>query len=191
MRTRSIAQAGVIAAVYAALTLIVLQLPFQLGWGIVQFRPSEAVTVLALLTPAAIPGLAIGAALANAFNLTQAGPAALLDVIFGGLATLLGALWTWRFRRRTALALAGPVVANALIVPAYLPLMLSAMGISGVPFLGIGPDTAWPVVYLAGVATIGIGEAVVVYGLGWPLVTALRKMGLERLLGILEEADTD
>lgn len=186
MRTRSIAQAGVIAAVYAALTLIVLQLPFQLGWGIVQFRPSEAVTVLALLTPAAIPGLAIGAALANAFNLTQAGPAALLDVIFGGLATLLGAFWTWRFRRRTALALAGPVVANALIVPAYLPLMLSAMGISGVPFLGIGPDTAWPVVYLAGVATIGIGEAVVVYGLGWPLVTALRRMGLERLLGIPE-----
>jgi uncharacterized membrane protein len=190
MRTRSIAQAGVLAAVYTALTLVVLQLPFQMGWGFVQFRPSEAVTVLALFTPAAVPGLALGAALANAFNLTQAGPAALLDVVFGGLATWLGAWWTWRFRTRTALALAGPVVANALIVPAYLPLMLSAMGISGVPFLGIGADTAWPVVYLAGVVTIGIGEAIVVYGLGWPLVAALRRLGLHRLLDTPDAADT-
>jgi uncharacterized membrane protein len=190
MRTRLIAHAGVIAAVYAALTLVTLQLPFQMGWGFVQFRPSEAVTVLALFTPAALPGLALGAALANAFNLTSAGPAALLDVVFGSMATLLGAWWTWRFRHRTALALAGPVVTNALIVPAYLPLMLSAMGISGVPFLGIGPDTAWPIVYLAGVVTIGIGEAVVVYGLGWPLVTTLRKLGLDRLLDTQNRADT-
>jgi uncharacterized membrane protein len=190
MRTRLIAHAGVIAAVYAALTLVTLQLPFQMGWGFVQFRPSEAVTVLALFTPAALPGLALGAALANAFNLTSAGPAALLDVVFGGLATLLGAWWTWRFRSRTALALAGPVVTNALIVPAYLPLMLSAMGISGVPFLGIGPDTAWPIVYLAGVVTIGIGEAIVVYGLGWPLATTLRKLGLDRLLDTQNRADT-
>lgn len=191
MRTRTIAQAGVIAAVYAALTLVVLQLPGQLGWGLVQFRPSEAVTVLALFTPAAIPGLAIGTALANLFNLASAGPAALLDVVFGSLGTLLGAWWTWRFRRRTALALAGPVVANALIVPAYLPIMLKAIGVDGVPFLGIGPGSAWPVVYLAGVATIGIGEAVVVYGLGWPLTAALRRLGLDRLLHNGEQADID
>jgi uncharacterized membrane protein len=190
MRTRSIAQAGVIAAVYTALTLVALQLPFQMGWGFVQFRPSEAVTVLALFTPAAIPGLALGAALANAFNLTTAGPAALLDVVFGGLATWLGAWWTWRFRARTALALAGPVVANALIVPAYLPLMLAAMGISGVPFLGIEPATAWPIVYLAGVVTIGTGEALVVYGLGWPLAEALRRMGVRRVLDTVDGADT-
>jgi len=182
MRTRSIAQAGVIAAVYAALTLIVLQLPGQLGWGLVQFRPSEAVTVLALFSPAAVPGLAIGAALANLFNVAQAGPIALLDVVFGALATLLGALWTWRWRDRTWIALAGPVIANALIVPAYLPLMLAAMGIGGVPFLGIGPQTSWPLVYAAGVVTIGIGEAVVVYGIGWPLAVALRRLGLPSLL---------
>ncbi len=182
MRTRSIAQAGVIAAVYAALTLIALQLPGQLGWGLVQFRPSEAVTVLALFTPAAIPGLAIGAALANLFNVAQAGPVALLDVVFGALATLSGAMWTWRWRDRTWLALAGPVVANALIVPAYLPVMLAAMGIRGVPFLGIGPQSPWPLVYAAGVVTIGISEAVVVYAIGWPLATALRKLGLPRLL---------
>jgi uncharacterized membrane protein len=182
MRTRSIAQAGVIAAVYAALTLIVLQLPGQLGWGLIQFRPSEAVTVLALFTPAAIPGLAIGAALANLFNVAVAGPMALLDVVFGSLATLLGAVWTWRLRRRTGLALAGPVVANALIVPAYLPFMLAAMGVRGVPFLGIGEGSAWPAVYAAGVVTVGISEAVVVYGIGWPLAVALRRLGLPELL---------
>jgi uncharacterized membrane protein len=184
MRTRSIAQAGVIAALYAALTLVVLQLPGQLGWGFVQFRPSEAACVLALFTPAAIPGLAIGAALANLFNVAQAGPIALLDVVFGALATLLGAMWTWRMRERTWLALAGPVVANALIVPAYLPLMLAAMGIRGVPFFGIGPQTAWPLVYAAGIATIGVGEAVVMYAVGWPLAALLRRLGLPGLLDI-------
>jgi uncharacterized membrane protein len=182
MRTRAIAQAGVIAAVYAALTLVVLQLPGQLGWGLVQFRPSEAITVLALFTPAAVPGLAIGAALANLFNVVQAGPAAWLDVVFGSLGTLLGAMWTFRWRDRTWLALAGPVVAHALIVPAYLPLMLAAAGIQGVPFLGIGAGSTWPVVYAAGVLTVGIGEAVVVYGIGWPLATALRRLGLPALL---------
>ena len=119
--TRRIAQAGVIAAVYAALTILVLQLPGGLGWGPIQFRVSEALTVIAALTPAAIPGLAAGTAIANASLMTQVGPIALLDVSLGSLATLLGALWTWRFRERTKLALAGPVVANALIVPAYLP----------------------------------------------------------------------
>jgi hypothetical protein len=182
MRARTVAQAGVIAAVYAALTLLVLQLPGQLGWGVIQFRPSEAVCVLALFTPAAVPGLTLGAALANLFNIGQAGPAAFLDVVFGSMGTLAGAIWTWRWRHRTALALAGPVVANALVVPAYLPFMFAAMGLTGVPFLGIGPETAWPVVYAAGVVTIGISQAVVVYGLGWPLAAALKRLGLGRML---------
>jgi uncharacterized membrane protein len=182
MRARTVAQAGVIAAVYAALTILVLQLPGQLGWGPVQFRPSEAVCVLALFTPAAVPGLAIGAAVANLFNVSVAGPAALVDVVFGSVATLAGAIWTWRWRDRTAIALAGPVLANALIVPAYLPLMLAAMGVRGVPFLGIGAESAWPAVYAAGVVTIGISEAVVIYGLGWPLASALRRSGLGRML---------
>jgi hypothetical protein len=190
MRARTVAQAGVIAAVYAALTLLVLQLPGQLGWGVIQFRPSEAVCVLALFTPAALPGLALGTALANLFNVGQAGPAALLDVVFGSIATLSGAMWTWRWRDRTALALAGPVVANALVVPAYLPLMLAAMGVNGVPFLGIGPGSAWPVVYAAGVVTIGISEAVVIYGLGWPLTVALRRLGLDRMLQTGASGDT-
>ncbi|MRR12868.1 QueT transporter family protein, partial [bacterium] len=58
MNTRTIARAGVIAAAYAALTLLVIQNP--LGYGPVQFRLSEALTVVACFTPAAIPGLWIG-----------------------------------------------------------------------------------------------------------------------------------
>lgn len=177
-----VAQAGVIAALYAALTLIVLQLPWALGWGPVQLRLSEALVAVAVLTPAAVPGLAIGCALANAFLITQVGPIALLDVVFGSLATLVGAAWTWRFRERRALALAGPVVANALIVPIYLPIILSGLGFYRVPFLGIDVEGQGLAMYLFGVVAVGIGEAVVVYGLGWPLIVAARRMGVERLL---------
>lgn len=184
MRTRRIAQAGVIAAVYAVLTLIVIQTP--LGFGPVQLRLSEAVTVVACLTPAAIPGLWIGVVLANAFMLSQFGVLGLFDVVFGGLATLLGALWTWRHRDHRLVALAGPVVANALIVPAYLPLMLA--GATGIDFyrisaLGVDASHSWWTMYLFGVIAVGIGEALVVYGLGLPLLAVLKLAGIERMLG--------
>ncbi|MDO9557952.1 MAG: QueT transporter family protein [Coriobacteriia bacterium] len=180
-RTRYIAQAGVIAAVYAALTLLVLQLPSQLGWGLVQFRVSEAVTVVALFTPAGIPGLAVGTLLANAFMFTQVGPLALLDVVFGSLGSLLGAAWMWRMRKRPLLALAGPVIANALIVPAYLPILLKGFGLYEVPFLGIDLEGHWLSMYLLGVAAVGIGEAVVIYGVGLPLYAGLKRLGFSRL----------
>ena len=64
-RTTAIARTGMIAAVYAAATLVALLALQGLAWGPVQFRISEAVCVLALLTPNAIPGLTIGCALAN------------------------------------------------------------------------------------------------------------------------------
>ncbi len=181
MRARQVAQAGVIAAVYGALTFVVIQLGSVLSYGVVQFRVSEALTVVALLTPAAIPGLLIGSALANLSSVAAFGVIGLLDVVFGSLGTLLGALWSWRFRRRTAIALLGPVIFNALIVPAYLPLMLGASGITTVPLLGITLSSSWPVLYLAGVVGVGVGQAVVVYGLGWPLLLVLRRMRLPGL----------
>lgn len=182
-RTRSVAQAGVIAAVYAAVTVAVLQMPAQLGWGPVQLRLSEALTVIAIFTPAAVPGLALGTALANASLLAQVGPVGLLDVLFGSLATLLGAWWTWRFRARTPLALAGPVVSNALIVPAYLPVMLAALGLTHEPFFGFELGESWVVLYLAGVVTVALGQAIVVYGLGWPLVVLIRRTGVAGAFG--------
>ncbi|MBA4370470.1 MAG: QueT transporter family protein [Coriobacteriaceae bacterium] len=178
-----VAQAGVIAALYAALTLVVLQFPGALGWGLVQFRPSEAVTVVAALTPAAAAGLTLGCAVANAFNLS-ATPLAWFDVVLGSAATLAGALWTWRFRDRTALALAGPVLFNALVVPAYLPIVLAGAGLYRTPLLGVDLEGAWLPMYLFGVAAIGVSEAVVVYGLGWPLLTAMRHAGVGRMLSV-------
>lgn len=177
------AQAGIIAAVHAALTLAVLQMPAQLGWGPVQLRLSEALTVVALFTPAAVPGLALGTALANASLLAQVGPVGLLDVVFGSLATLLGAWWTWRFRRRTLIALAGPVVTNALIVPAYLPVLLAALGFAQEPLLGIDVGSGWLALYLAGVVTVAVGQALVIYGLGLPLALLIRRTGAVGLLG--------
>ena len=138
-------------------------------------RVSEALTVFAALTPAAIPGLWLGTLVANAFLVPQAGPIALLDVVFGSIASLLAAIWMWHFRERTALALFGPVLFNALIVPAYLPLLLVGLGFYEVPLLGVDLEGRWLVMYLFGVVSVGLGQAVVVYGLGWPLLVALRR----------------
>ena len=183
-RSRYVAQAGVIAAVYAGATIVVLQFPAQLGWGLVQFRISEAITVVALFTPAAIPGLALGCAAANAALASQVGlAAAIWDIVFGSLATLLGASWTWHFRKRPALALAGPVVTNALIVPAYLPLVLAGLGLYRIPIVNVDLESSWFAAYLFGVVAVGLGEALVVYGLGWPLVALLRRAGAESLSG--------
>lgn len=182
MRARTVAHAGVIAAAYAALTLVVLQLPWQLGWGLFQLRLSEAVTVMACFTPAAIPGLWLGTLVANAFNISSLGPLALLDVAFGSLASLLGAAWTWRHRERPVVALAGPVVSNALIVPAYLPLMLAGLGVYRIPFTNLDVEGSWLAMYLLGVVTVGLGQAVVVYGLGLPLLGVLKRLGVGRIL---------
>lgn len=180
--SRHIAQAGIIAAVYAALTFITIQSP--LGYGPIQLRLSEAVTVVGCLTPAAIPGLALGSVIANAAMLPAFGPVALLDVVFGSLGSLLGAVWMWRFRKRTGIALLGPVVSNALIVPAYLPLVLAATGFYDVNVLGIDIASSWPTMYAFGVVTVGAGQAIVVYLLGGVVLAALRRLGFERMFGL-------
>lgn len=175
-RTSFIAQAGLIAALYAALTCVALLLLQGLVWGPIQFRISEAVCVLALFTPAAVPGLTVGCALANLVALAANGTGALglLDVVFGSVATLLGAIWCWRLRRRPALAIAGFVAANALIVPAYLPIVLQGIGWYTVPFTSISLDGAYLPMYLFGLVATGAGEAAVMYLLGLPLSRALR-----------------
>lgn len=103
--TRQMATAGIIAAVYAALTLL-LPIP---QYGGIQFRVAEAMTVLPFFFPEAIPGLAVGCFLANLL-----GSPFVLDWVFGTLATLLAALWTSRLKNRY-LAPVPPVVCNAVI----------------------------------------------------------------------------
>ena len=177
-QTKRIALSGAIAATYATVTFLAMMLLQNLAWGPVQFRISEALTVLPVLTSAAVPGLAIGCILANLAGglVTGAGVMGLLDVVFGSVATLLGALWTRKFRSRPLLALAGPVISNALIVPLYLPIILKGLGFYTIPFTSINLDGAYLGMYLFGVIAVGLGQAVVVYGLGFPLLAALRRL---------------
>jgi uncharacterized membrane protein len=161
MSTRTVVRAGLIAAAYVALTLALA----PISYGPVQFRVSEALTILPMFTPAAIPGLAVGVLVAN-----WLGPIGPLDVIFGTLATLLAAGGTYALRKRPLLAMACPVIANALIVPAYLPI---ALGASDFPRWFGGPAG----LYITAVITVGAGEALAVYGLGSLLMLALRRVG--------------
>lgn len=181
-RVRYVAQAGMVAAVYATLTIVTNQFLQMFSWGLLQFRISEAATVLALFTPAAVPGLGLGCLVANLVNLGQTGPLGWLDVVFGSLATLLGAAWTWRFRSRRWLALLGPVLFNALIIPAYLPILLQGAGIMTIPVLGLDLAGSWLRVYLVGMIAIALGQAVVVYGLGWGLASALERLGISEAM---------
>lgn len=102
---------AMIAALYVLLTFV----GAPLASGAIQVRFSEALCVTAFFTPAAVPGLAVGCLLAN---LLLGAP--VWDVLFGTLATLLGAAGTWFLRRRPVLALFPPVLANALILPAVI-----------------------------------------------------------------------
>lgn len=179
-RSAFVAQAGVIAALYAAATLVALLLLQGLAWGPVQFRVSEAVCVAALLTPAAVPGLTVGCVVANliALVINGTGFLGLFDVVFGSLATCAGAAWCYKMRRLPKIALLGPVIANALIVPAYLPIVLSGMGFYTIPFTNISLEGAYLFMYLFGVVSTGIGEALVMYVLGLPLYSALAQFGV-------------
>lgn len=184
MNTSRIARIAMIAASYAACTLVAMLFLGWMAWGPVQFRISEALTVLALFTADAIPGLTLGCAIANVANiaLSGVGTLGLLDVVFGSLATAIGAWFTWRFRDRPAVAVLGPVLANAIIVPAYLPFMLQGLGFYTIPFTSISLDGAYLPMYLFGFVATGLGEAVVMYFLGLPLYHALSRSPLSEQL---------
>lgn len=174
-RSQFIAQTALVAALYAAFTLVALLFLQGLAWGPIQLRLSEAICVVALFTPAAIPGLTIGCIIANLANclISGLGALGLLDVVFGSLATLIGSVFCWKFRKKPALAIGGFVFANALIVPAYLPLLLQGLGYYTIPFTNISIDGVYFGMYLFGVVFTGIGEAIVIYVLGLPLAKAL------------------
>lgn len=108
-----IVHAAVIAALYVVLTFLANAL--GLANYAVQLRFSEALTILPFFTPAAIPGLTIGCLLANILT-----GCALPDIIFGTLATLIGAVLTRMLRRNRWLAPIPPIAANTLIVPFIL-----------------------------------------------------------------------
>ena len=111
-KVRFLAQGAMIAAVYVALTVVFAPISFSE----IQVRVAEALTILPVFTPAAIPRLFIGCLIGNI-----AGGALVPDIIFGSLATLIGAFGTWKLRRaHPFLAPVPPILANTVIVPFVL-----------------------------------------------------------------------
>ncbi len=120
-RTSVIVQGALIAAAYTVLTIFSNM--FGLASGVIQIRLSEALTVLPVFTPAAVPGLFAGCIISNI--LTGCSP---LDVIFGSIATLIGAGGTYLLRNHRIFASIPPIAANTLIVPWILSLVYSFEG---------------------------------------------------------------
>ena len=124
-----ITQAAVIAALYTVLVIIFNYCSF----GPIQFRIAEALTILPYFTPAAIPGLFVGCLLSNIL-----GGAAIWDIIFGSIATLIGAIGTYALRKNKWLAPLPPIIANTLIVPFVLKYAYGSEGIFAMFFVTIG-----------------------------------------------------
>lgn len=158
-----VVQAAVIAAVYVVLTYFISA--FNLASGAIQVRVSEALCVLPFFTPAAIPGLFLGCLLSNLLT-----GCIVWDVIFGSLATLLGALGTWLISGRPGLkkdnaagrsrwlAPLPPILANTLIVPFVLYYAYRFPG--SIPYFML---------------TVGIGEIISCGILGLLLLNVLNK----------------
>lgn len=133
-----IVHASVIAALYVVLTFVANA--FGLANYAVQVRFSEALTILPFFTPAAIPGLTLGCLLANILT-----GCALPDILFGTLATLIGAVFTWMLRKHKWLAPVPPISANTILVPFILyyaygvrPLWLSFLTVGAGEILSCG-----------------------------------------------------
>lgn len=145
-----ITQAAMIAAIYVVVTVVFAAFSF----GEVQIRISEALTILPMFTPAAIPGLFIGCIIGN-----MLGGAIMLDVVFGSIATLAGAIGSYLLRRHKYLVPLPPIVMNALIVPFVLK---------------YGYAVPLPIWLMA--LTVGLGEVISCGVLGYGLMFALEKV---------------
>ena len=153
-KTMFIVRSAVIAALYAALTLAL----YPISLGAVQFRVSEALTLLPIVMPEAIPGLFVGCLVSNLI-----GSATPWDIIFGSLATLIAAILTYATRRNKILAAFWPVLCNTVIVGLVLALTLDLP-----VFLTMGE--------------VGLGELAVVYTVGMAMLAALKRVP-KKLLG--------
>lgn len=157
LSTKQLTRGALIAATYILLTFLLQAISF----GPVQFRIAEAMTLLPLIDPAAIPGLFIGCLLSNLLC-----GAMLPDVIFGSLATLLAAVATRALRGRPWIAAAMPAIINGLIVGpvVYFCYVQSPGMIMELPVL------------LTTSGSVAAGEIVVCYTLGMALVNILKKI---------------
>lgn len=164
-RAFSLALGAVIAALYVVLTL--LSALWGLAYGPVQFRISEALTVLPAFAFAAVPGLTVGCFFANLFSGYS------VDMVVGTAATLIAALGTHllrnvKWRGLPILAPLPPVLVNAAVVGAEI----SIFAPEGFSWVG----------YLSAALSVGLGELVVCYGLGLPLAAWIRSSAVMKKL---------
>jgi len=165
---RQIVIAGVVAALYATLTIVIA----PIAYGPIQFRIAEVLCILPFFFPLTVPGLFIGCLIANLLS-----PYGMLDVIAGSSATLLAALctmWLGRLSRNSmpikALACFPPVIFNAIIIGAVIAW-----------FSSDGAAAFWPAFALYGFQ-VGFGQLVVMYALGFPLMLCLPRLQFFRLI---------
>ena len=151
-RVRFITLASTIAALYVVLTLI--SAVFGLSSGAIQIRISEALCVLTFFTPAAIPGLTIGCLISNLIT-----GANLLDVVFGTLATLIGAVGGYYLRKNKWLITLPTVLANTIIIPLVIVYGFGVTDMS-LPFIAF---------------TVCLGEIISATLLGTGLLSILKK----------------
>lgn len=152
-----IIQSAMIAAVYSSLTLLLK----PIGFGPVQFRIAEALTVLPAVLPSSVPGLFIGCILAN-----WLGGLGTIDIVLGSLATLLAAVCTRLLRKHRFLYPLPPVLFNAAIVGSYVYILY---------------DQTYPM-FLT-MLFIGFSELIICYGIGLPLIAFIDKnSALKRII---------
>lgn len=174
MKTKStvyIVQAAVIAALYAALTILQNTLLPGTASMAVQFRVAEVLTILAVFTPAAIPGLTIGCVIANISSLSVLGP---YDLIFGSIASLIAAvlMYLLRSKRLFKLPVASalmPALANGIIVGFEIEFFF----VEGVFHFGD---------FLFQGGCVALGELGVLFVLGLPLARLIEKQGFDKKL---------
>ena len=144
-KTKKMVTGAIIAALYVVLTF--LANACGLASGVIQVRISEALNVLVCFTGAAVPGVTVGCLLANLLT-----GGVIWDVIFGTLASFIGAFGGYLLRKNRILALLCPVLSNALIVPFVLKFAYGA------------PDAFW---FLF--VSVAIGEVIAFGILGYLL----------------------
>lgn len=150
-KIRTLTTAAIIAAAYAALTLLLA----PISYGAVQFRVSEALTVLPFFTPAAVPGLFVGCLVANL--IAGVNP---VDFVVGSGATLFAALLSYLLGRR-----------SRWLVP-LPPVLINAVAIGLELWLFVDGERTLPMLF-ATMGTVGLGQLAVCYGLGMPLLSLL------------------
>lgn len=174
MKTKStvyIVQAAVIAALYATLTILQNTLLPGTASAAIQFRVAEVLTILAVFTPAAIPGLTVGCVIANISSLSVLGP---YDMILGSLASLLAAVLMYLLRNKRLLKLPVaaalmPALANGILVGFEIEFFFVEGGFHFGDFLLQG-------------GLVALGELGVLFVLGLPLARLIEKHGFDKKL---------